>query len=178
MKEYSKEIRAKAAKIDCIICDVDGVLTDGAIIYDNNGLELKRFNVKDGQIIKYLKNAGIKIGAITGRDSEVVRFRCNELKMDFHFHGVKNKDQALNEVKSENDLALNQIAFIGDDLNDLPILTQVGLSATPADGHWAVKSNVDLVLDKAGGAGTLRELADLVLTEKGLYQGIIEGLKR
>lgn len=178
MKEYSKEIRVKAAKINCIICDVDGVLTDGAIIYDNNGLELKRFNVKDGQIIKYLKNAGIKVGVITGRDSEVVRFRCNELKMDFHFHGVKDKDHVLNKVITENRFELDEIAFIGDDLNDLPILTQVGLSATPADGHWAVKSNVDLVLDKVGGAGTLRELADLVLIEKGVYQDIIEGLKR
>tara|TARA_R110000796_G_scaffold71409_5_gene162218 strand:- start:88129 stop:88800 length:672 start_codon:yes stop_codon:yes gene_type:complete len=170
----STEIAEKAKKIKAIIFDVDGVLTDGRIIYNNEGMESKEFNVKDGQIIQYLKLHEILTGVITGRDSQVVRNRCNELKFDFHYHGVKRKGEKFDDVLMEFGLEAGEVAFIGDDINDLPVLTQCGLATTPADGHYKVKAHVDLVLQAKGGEGALRELADLVLEVKGFYELIIE----
>lgn len=173
---YSDQILEKARNIKAIVFDVDGVLTDGGIIYDNGGMEFKRFNVKDGQIIKYLKKANILTGVITGRDSQVVRNRCGELKIDKHYHGIKNKLETYEKLKEKWQLSDEQIAYIGDDINDLPVLTRCGLSGTPADGHVKVRERVDLVLHSRGGEGALRELADLVLEAKGLYEDIIKEL--
>lgn len=172
------EIKKKAKKIKCIISDVDGVMTDGSIIYDNQGMEYKHFNVKDGQIIQHLKAKCILVGVITGRDSPVVRNRCEELKIDFHDHGIKDKYSDLQGVMDRYGLNLEEVAYVGDDLNDLPILTKVGLSATPLDGHYRVKEAVDLVLKTSGGKGALRELADLVLEAQGHYEEILKQLKR
>ncbi len=176
MKDISPEILAKAKQIKAIIFDVDGVLTDGGIIYDNTGMEYKRFNVKDGQIIKYLRQFNILTGVITGRDSQVVRNRCNELKIDFHYHGIENKVETFREILLKYKLSESQVAYVGDDINDLPILTRCGLSATPADGHKAVKERVDLVTKTEGGKGVVRELADVILESKGHYEEIIKGL--
>lgn len=172
----SDQILQKARQIKAIFFDVDGVLTDGGIIYDNAGMELKRFNVKDGQIIKYLRKANILTAVITGRDSLVVRNRCEELKIDKHYHGVKDKLSIYDKLKEKWQLTDEQIAYIGDDINDLPILTRCGLSCTPADGHLKVRERVNLVLSLKGGEGTLRELADLVLESQGLYAQIIKEL--
>jgi len=172
------EIRQKAKKIKAIFFDVDGVLTDGGIIYDNAGQEYKRFNVKDGQIIKHLKAAGIITGVITGRSSQVVINRCEELNIDVHRHGIHDKLETFEQLMLEQGLEADQVAYVGDDINDLPVLVRCGLSATPADGHKAVKANVDLVLETEGGNGVLRELADLVLLAHGVYDEIIEKLKR
>ncbi len=172
----SDTIQKKASKIKAIVFDVDGVLTDGGIIYDNSGMELKRFNVKDGQIIKYLKQAGIFTAVITGRDSAVVRNRCEELKIDQHFHGISNKLAIYEQLKESWGLIDEEIAYIGDDINDLPILERSGLSCTPSDGHYKVKERVDLILKQAGGTGTLRELSDLVLEAQGLYDDILNEL--
>ena len=173
---YQDSIVQKARKIQAIFFDVDGVLTDGGIIYDNAGMEFKRFNVKDGQIIKYLRKAGIYTAVITGRDSQVVRNRCEELKIDKHYHGVKHKIETYEKLKLKWALDDEQIAYIGDDINDLPILIRCGLSCTPADGHLKVKERVDLILNLKGGEGTLRELADLILESKGMYDAIIKEL--
>ena len=121
MKELGQNIRDKAQQISCVITDVDGVMTDGSIIFDNAGMEYKQFNVKDGQVIQHLKASKIIIGVITGRDSQVVRNRCSELSMDFHFHGVKEKGITLAQVLKKYRLRLSQVAYIGDDINDLPI---------------------------------------------------------
>jgi 3-deoxy-D-manno-octulosonate 8-phosphate phosphatase (KDO 8-P phosphatase) len=171
-------ISHKAKNIKAIFFDVDGVLTDGGIIYDNAGQEYKRFNVKDGQIIRHLKQAGIITGVITGRSSQVVKKRCEELKIDVHRHGIHNKLETFEHLLLEQGLEADQVAYIGDDINDLPVLTKCGLSATPADGHKAVKDNVDLILETKGGNGALRELADLILSAQGLYERIIENFKR
>lgn len=173
---YSKEILEKAKKIKAIIFDVDGVLTDGSIIYDNTGMEYKHFNVKDGQIIKYLKKLSIHTGVITGRDSEVVRNRCTELKIDLHYHGIKDKLKTYSKIKNKWGLEDGEIAYIGDDINDLPVLTKCGLACTPNDGHYIVKDYVDLILEAKGGKGCLRELADLVLQAQGHYESLIKGL--
>ena len=176
MTQYTEQVIAKASKIKCIITDVDGVLTDGSIIYDNAGMEYKHFNTKDGQIIKYLKEADILVGVITGRNSKVVKLRCNELKMDFHHHGIKDKGKFLIEILAAYNVDVSEVAYIGDDLNDLPILSKVGIAATPQDGHDKLDPFVDIRTEKIGGKGVLREVADLIIESKGLYPPIIEKL--
>ena len=167
-------VEAKAKKIKAIVFDVDGVLTDGGIIYDNLGKEIKRFNVKDGQIISHLKKSNFIVGAITGRDSLVVKNRCEELKLDFHYHGSSNKLIPYEKIKNTYNLKDEEIAYIGDDIIDLSILTRCGLSATPNDARVYMKENVDLVLPSSGGDGVLRDLADYILQEQDLLKDIIQ----
>lgn len=167
-------LKNKVKKIKSIVFDVDGVLTDGGIIYDNLGMEIKRFNVKDGQIISHLKKAGFIVGAITGRDSLVVRNRCEELKLDFHFHGSSNKLIQYTKIKKEFKLTDEQIAYIGDDIIDLSILKRCGLSSTPNDARMYIKKHVDFTTPSKGGEGALRDLADFVLEEQGLLEEILK----
>lgn len=164
----------KAQKIRAIFFDVDGVLTDGGIIYDNTGNEIKRFNVKDGQIISHLKRHGFVVGAITGRDSQVVKNRCIELKLDYHEHGVGDKLATYEDAKSRFNLTDEEIAYIGDDIIDIPVLVRCGLSAAPADARDYIKKRVDLVMDTRGGEGVLRDFADLILDAQGKLQQIIQ----
>jgi len=170
--------KEKSKKIKAILFDVDGVLTDGGIIYDNNGLEYKRYNVKDGQIISHLKRLGFIVGAITGRESDVVKNRCDELKLDFHKHGIKDKLVEYNLFKDKYNLQDNQISYIGDDIIDLSILIRCGLSATPNDARAYMKKNVDIVTDSKGGEGVLRDIADYILESQGLLETLIEQSKK
>ena len=169
LQRYSKDIIEKAGKIQVIITDVDGVLTDGKIIYDNSGMEYKQFFVRDGQIIKYLRDAGIKIGAITGRESQVVINRCNELNFDFHHHGAKDKLKIWDEVINKLGIDEVKVAYIGDDLLDIPLFEKAGLSVAPADAPEYIRDKVNLVLYTDGGKGAFRELGDLVLAAKGKF---------
>ena len=164
----------KAKNIKAVVFDVDGVLTDGGIIYDNSGMEIKRFNVKDGQIISHLKRAGFIVGAITGRDSQVVKNRCEELKLDFHFHGSSDKLVQYEKIKETYSLQDNEIAYMGDDIIDLSILTRCGLSATPKDAREYIKKYVDFVAPSKGGDGALRDFADFILQEQNLLESIIQ----
>jgi 3-deoxy-D-manno-octulosonate 8-phosphate phosphatase (KDO 8-P phosphatase) len=172
----TEEIKIKAKEIRLIITDVDGVLTDGGIIYDDNQLEYKRFNVKDGLIVSHLRRNGIMVGAITGRKSKVVEDRCDELNFDFHYHGIKDKGKKLKEILETLEIELSEVAYLGDDLIDLPILTQVGLSVCPSDAMPYIQDKVDMVSSLNGGQGVFREVGDIVLIAKGLLDGIIEKL--
>lgn len=171
-------VQEKAKSIKAILFDIDGVLTDGGIIYDDTGLEYKRYNVKDGQIISHRKKLGFIVGAITGRKSEVVKNRCEELKLDYHKHGVKDKLVEYESFKNQYSVEDRQIAYIGDDIIDLPILTRCGLSATPNDARTYIKKNVDIVTDSKGGDGVLRDVADYILESKNLLETLIEQSKR
>lgn len=166
-------LKEKARKIKLIAFDVDGVLTDGGIIYDNSGMEIKRFNVKDGQIIAHLKRAGFIVGAITGRNSQVVKNRCEELKLDFHYHGSSDKLVQYEKIKENFCIKDEQIAYIGDDIIDLPILTRCGLSSTPNDARAYIKKHVDYVTPSQGGHGALRDLADMILEEQNILEDLI-----
>lgn len=168
------EVLEKAKHIKVLITDVDGVLTDGGILYDNEGMEYKKYNVKDGLIVQHLKKAGLLIGAITGRASQVVENRCEELRLDFHYHGVKDKYKKLAELLETMELTLEEVAYLGDDLIDLPVLTKVGLSIAPADALPYVCAMVDYVSPLAGGKGVFREAADLLLHAKGQLVPLIE----
>jgi len=170
----NQNILQKAKKIKAILFDIDGVLTDGGIIYDDNGLEYKRYNVKDGQIISHLKRLGFKVGAITGRESDVVKNRCNELKLDFHAHGIKDKLLEYEHFKKGYNLQDEEVAYIGDDIIDLSILVRCGLSATPSDARVYMKENVDIITTTKGGEGVFRDIADYILDSQNLLEQLIE----
>jgi 3-deoxy-D-manno-octulosonate 8-phosphate phosphatase (KDO 8-P phosphatase) len=170
---YPDHILQKAARIKLIAFDVDGVLTDGGIIYDNAGNEFKRFHVRDGQIIGVLRQLGFKTCAITGRDSQVVKFRCEELKIDFHYHGVQDKLGVLDVVRKKLQLNYHEIAYIGDDLPDIAPISICGLGVTPADAPEYVKAQADLITASKGGQGVLREVSDLILASQDMLEKIL-----
>jgi 3-deoxy-D-manno-octulosonate 8-phosphate phosphatase (KDO 8-P phosphatase) len=160
--------------VKAIFFDVDGVLTDGRIIYDDAGREIKSFSVKDGLIISHLKKAGIITGAISGRDSQAVTRRCAELKIDFCHQGIIDKVGTFEKLVKHYKLKHKEIAYIGDDINDLEVMRATGFSICPADTYDYIKEQVDLVTYAKGGCGVLREVGDLVLMSKGLFEKIIK----
>ena len=174
LNQYTKEQVKKARDIKAIFFDVDGVLTDGKIIYDNAGNETKQFNVKDGYIISHLKKAGIIVGIITGRDSKVVSNRAAELKLDFCHQGIVDKLAVFEKLIEFHKLKKKQVAYIGDDINDLGALKNCGLSVCPADAISYVKEKADLVSKVKGGQGVVREVADLVLAARGEMDKILK----
>lgn len=157
----------KLAAIKLLLLDVDGVLTDGRIIYDNEGNEVKAFDVKDGHGLKMLQRAGIKIGIITGRSSAVVQRRSSELGIDVLFQGSLSKLEPYQQILNEFSLTDEQVAYVGDDLVDLPILRRVGFSATVADAVPDVLPLVDYVTRREGGRGAVREICDMLLRAQG-----------
>ena len=173
LSAYNKEQIRKASSIRAIFFDVDGVLTDSKIIYDETGKEIKNFNVKDGQIISYLKKAGIIVGAISGRDSGATAKRCAELKFDFCHQGSLDKAATFRKLADHYKFKLKEVAFIGDDINDMPVFDIAGLSVCPADTFEYIKEAVDLVTRAKGGRGVLREVADLVLAARGEFEKIL-----
>lgn len=174
LSQYTKEQVKKSANIKAIFFDVDGVLSDGRIIYDETGKEIKNFNVKDGYIISHLKKYGIVTGAISGRESEVTTRRCAELKVDFCHQGIIDKASAFEKLVKHYKLKTKEVAFIGDDINDLPVFRIAGLSICPSDTFDYIKQRVDLVTRAKGGQGVFREVADLVLAARGEMERILK----
>ena len=163
MKSISALVRRKAAKIRLLLLDVDGVLTDGAIIIDDRGVESKQFHVRDGQGISLLLRSGVDVGFITGRRSNVVRHRAKDLGVRLVYQGVADKLACYEAIKREHDLRDNQIAYIGDDLIDLPVLRRVGLAVSVSDGWSELSAAVDYTTVELGGRGAVREVAELLL---------------
>jgi 3-deoxy-D-manno-octulosonate 8-phosphate phosphatase (KDO 8-P phosphatase) len=176
LQHVPQAVFEKAKGLKVLITDVEGVLTDGGILYDNQGMEFKKYNVKDGLIVQHLKKAGFLVGAITGRASQVVENRCEELRFDFHYHGVKDKFKKLSELLETMELTLDEVAYLGDDLIDLSVLTKVGLSIAPADALPYVCAAVDYVSPLSGGKGVFREVADLLLHAKGQLVPLVDNL--
>lgn len=159
---------ARLSKIKLLVLDVDGTLTDGGIYLDNSGLEFKRFNTKDGYGIVALQKSGVKCAVITGRNSELVRRRCaDELKMEYVIQGHADKGPELTKLRDSLELAVFEVAALGDDMNDLPLFRNAGFSACPADAASFIRSTADLVLRSRGGHGAARELCDLIMMAHG-----------
>lgn len=170
-------IEDKCRKIKLIITDVDGVMTNGHLYYNSEGEETKQFNVKDGLICILLRKY-FKLGVITGRKSAIVAKRFEELKFDYVYQGQRDKRMALDEILEKEELSEENVAYIGDDLNDLVLLMRVGLSATPANAPTYIKNEVDLVCKAKGGEGAFREFAELILARNELLLPQIEKLKK
>lgn len=159
---YSLDLRAKASKIKMVAFDVDGVMTDGSLTFDENGIEYKTFNAKDGQGIVNLKNAGIITAIITARENGTVKHRFENLGMTRLFQGQKDKLKAMKQLLEDYNLEFSQVAYMGDDLPDIPVLKEVGLSCCPNDAVDEVKDVAIFVSSKNGGRGAVREMCDLI----------------
>lgn len=158
------------SRIRLLILDVDGVLTDGRIVFDANGVETKFFNVKDGHGIKMLQRAGIEVAIISGRASQVVVNRAAELGITRIFLRCLDKLEPYRVICAETGLEDAEIAFMGDDLIDLPVLQRVGFSSAPSDAVVEVRAAVDYVAKLPGGYGAVREVVDLILKGRGLWE--------
>ena len=157
--------------------DVDGVLTDGNLLYSGNGEESKSFNTQDGFGLRLLSEAGVDVGIITARKSEVVARRAGELKMRYIYQGVPNKNQAFKEVLRESGLKPFEIAYMGDDWLDLVLLQQVGLAISPANGVREVQEVAHFVTERSGGAGAVRDACDLIIESKNLVTELLQKYK-
>lgn len=160
----------KAQKIKCLVCDVDGVLTDGLLYIDNFGNELKTFHVQDGMGLKLLMAAGLQVAVITTAVNAVVDHRMKQLGIKLYFKGQVDKRQAYLALKKDLALENEQIAYIGDDLPDLPIIQQVGLGVAVANAVKEVKEYAAWQTQQTGGRGAVRELCDLILEAQGATQ--------
>lgn len=150
-------------KIKLIILDVDGTMTDGSMYYTAEGDTMKKFNVKDGMGIVLLKKAGFKIAIMTSEDSPIAASRAKKLSVDATVLGCKNKTDAVKLLADDMELHLEEVAFMGDDVNDYHAMQTVGFSACPSDSTDAVKSIADLVCQSKGGHGAVREFAEIML---------------
>jgi len=153
--------------IKLLVLDVDGCLTDGKIIYSADGIESKHFNVKDGLAITTWLKIGNQVAIITGRQSSIVKKRADELGIQHLYQGINDKDRVLKELVASLGLRADEVAAIGDDLNDYGMLQYVGCSFTPANGVKEIQENVDTVLTNKGGEGAVREMIDILVDENG-----------
>ncbi len=166
----------KLKRIKLLLVDVDGVLTDGTIIYDDKGVETKMFNVKDGLGIKMLTKAGIKVGIVTGRASKALYHRCDDLGISLIFDRARDKASILNVITKQTGISAEHIAFVGDDLVDLPLMRKVGLSVAVADAHEMLLQDADMVTAAKGGAGAVREVCEAILKGRGVWEKTLERL--
>jgi YrbI family 3-deoxy-D-manno-octulosonate 8-phosphate phosphatase len=154
----------KLNNIKLVITDVDGVLTDGSLFYSTEGVAMKKFNIKDGMGTVLLYDAGIPCGVITSDPPDFIKARANRIKLDFLYSNIKNKKKKLLEICSEKKLSPENVAYIGDDVNDLDIIQAVGLSAAPSDAVPKILELADYVCERKGGEGAFREFVDLILS--------------
>ena len=164
----------KARLIRAIILDVDGVLTDGGIGYGCDKEEIKFFNVKDGFGINLLQRAGLKVGIISSRRSVANRLRAEELSFDFIYEGVKDKRNAFECLLSTQMLRPEECLYIGDDVPDIPILQEVGISVGVADAAPEVLQNADMKTEATGGHGAVREVAVWLLKQQGIWEDLMK----
>ncbi len=162
-----QDILAKAAQIKLIIFDVDGVLTDGSLFIGDGGEEYKAFHSRDGHGMKMLHSTGVEIGIITGRTSNVVRHRMQSLGIHHVYQGQLEKLPAFEELIAKLGVAAQQVAYVGDDVVDLPILTRAGLAVAVADAHPLVKRHAHWTTPHGGGRGAARDVCELIMEAQG-----------
>jgi 3-deoxy-D-manno-octulosonate 8-phosphate phosphatase (KDO 8-P phosphatase) len=165
-------ISEKARHIRLLIIDVDGVLTDGGLLFDNRGEAYKRFNSLDGHGIRMLMESGIEVAVITGRQSKIVEHRMRDLGVTRIYQGSRNKLEALEKLLRETGHEASQVAYIGDDLPDLPVMRQVQLAIAVQNAHGFVKQHSDWVTSASGGHGAVREVTDFILHSMGLLDAL------
>jgi YrbI family 3-deoxy-D-manno-octulosonate 8-phosphate phosphatase len=164
LRDRNINLKSKLEKIKLVITDNDGVLTDTGVYFSEKGEELKRFSIRDGMGVERLRRyAGIETVIITGEKSGSVKARAKKLEIKEYYLGVKNKLELLNEILKKNKLIEENIAFIGDDVNDLKIMEKAGFKATPADGTSFIKKIADYICENKSGNGAFREVAELII---------------
>lgn len=167
------QLMARAAKVQLLILDVDGVLTDGSIILDDEGRQLKAFNVRDGHGIKMLQREGVKVAIITGRNSRVVEHRAQELGIEHVYQGAKKKLPVFEALCASLGVEPAHVAYVGDDIVDLPVMVRVGLSVAVANASAETREYAHHITKASGGRGAVRELVELILKARGRWNDII-----
>ena len=171
----ASELAARAARIKLLLLDVDGVLTDGRLYFSNQGDEFKTFSTLDGHGIKMLQKSGVKVGIITGRNSNLVTKRAADLGIQILVQGREDKWEALQEILGAHPLALEDIAFMGDDWPDLSVMSRVGLALTPENGHYTVVERSHWQSKARGGEGAVREACDMLMKAQNSFDQLLEG---
>lgn len=163
----------KCAQIQLVLTDVDGVLTDGRVVFDNQGVESKHFHIRDGQGIRLWQQSGGKLGIVTGRSSQVVKLRAAELDIDIVRQGVKEKLPVVREICDELSLSLEQVCYVGDDLPDWAAIKHVGLGVAVGDAAEELKQDADYVTSLRGGHGAMREVVELLLKNTNRWDSVL-----
>ena len=174
MRPIPAKVRKGAQRIKLLLLDVDGVMTDGGIVMNHEGEEIKRFDVRDGHGIRLLISAGVQVGLVTGRYSQVVTHRAKDLGIRMVYQKAYDKLQAYQKIKKKTGLTDREIAYVGDDVVDLPVLRRVGLAMAVKDADETVKHNVDYVTRLKGGRGAVREIVELLLKAQGRWEPLIK----
>lgn len=172
---FSRKTLALARNVRLLIVDVDGVLTDGGIVLDEKGNEIKKFHVRDGHGIKLLQRNGVEVAIITGRTSGVVSRRAQELGIGHVYQKSLNKIEAYEKLKKKLSVSDLEVGYVGDDVVDIPVMKRVGLSVAVADAHEDVISFAHHITEGGGGQCAVREVCEMILKAKGLWKGIIDG---
>ncbi len=167
-------LNTKAEKIRLLICDVDGVLTDGSLFFGDDGQEYKAFNSLDGHGIKMLQESGVDVAIITGRISKIVLHRMKNLSVSTVYQGQSDKLVGYHQLLDELNIQPEEIAYIGDDVVDLPVMIRVGLSVAVANAHELVKQHADITTQNCGGHGAVRELCDFLIRAQGNYDKLMD----
>lgn len=166
-QDLSAEVAQKLSKVKLVVFDVDGTITDGGIYLDRQENELKKFNGKDGMGIALLHYAGIHTALITGRDSPLTQRRAKEIKIEHVIQGIADKKVALEQLLEKLGLSKDEVAVMGDDVNDIPLFENASVSACPNDGYHYMKKIATIVLTLDGGRGAAREFCDLIMMAQG-----------
>jgi 3-deoxy-D-manno-octulosonate 8-phosphate phosphatase (KDO 8-P phosphatase) len=165
---------SKAKNVRVLVLDVDGVLTDGRIAIDDRGIESKFFNAKDGHGLRMLMRANIQVVLLSGRESEATRHRARELGIAKVYQNIHNKIEAYEQILEGSGLEDHQIAYVGDDLVDLPLLKRVGFSAVVRDSVNEIKPFADYVTEQEGGKGAVREIIEFILKAQGKWERVTQ----
>lgn len=172
-----EKLRKKIEQISVLILDVDGVLTDGRIIIDDLGSETKNFNVRDGHGLKLLMRYGVDVILLTGRSSKVVEHRAEELGINEVYQGAKDKVEILEGILRERGIGGDNVAFIGDDIVDVPVFRKVGFSVAVSDAAIDAKKAADYITEEGGGKGAVREICEIILRAQGNWGEIASRYK-
>lgn len=167
------DARERAARVKLMAFDIDGVMTDGGLHYTDDGRELKTFNVQDGFGLKLMQRGGIELAIVTGRTSGVVAARAADLEIEHVFQGIANKRATVASLIEKLGLHWHEVAFMGDDLIDLPTMQQCGFAVAPANAHPLVKERAHAVTDASGGRGAVREAIEFVLAAQGKLESLL-----
>lgn len=171
--EITQVVLEKAGKLKLLILDVDGVLTDGKLFFDDHGKEYKSFHARDGHGIKLLRQTGVEVAVISGRKSQSVELRMKSLGIEFVYQGHEDKIGAFNDIVRKMGIRPDQVAHVGDDLLDLPIMLRVGLAIAVNDANFAVKQRADWCTRLPGGQGAVREVCDLIMQAQGTLDAVV-----
>ena len=171
----TRNLNGKASRVKLILLDVDGVLTDGAVVIFGDGSESKRFHIRDGIALVWAQRAGLKVGLLSARHSATTMQRAAQLGITLVHQGVSSKAAAFDEILKNIAVSDADVAYMGDDIVDLAVLRRAGLSAAPSDAVAEVRSTVDFVSSSRGGEGAVRELVEIILRAQGHWSAIVSG---